>query len=142
MSNKENEKQLHFDNLSIEDIEGEIWNDIPGFDGIYQASNLGRVKSCDRVAQNGRSWIGRIRRQNKSSSGVLILCLAVGDGTMTTRSVQSLVFEAFNGVVSIPKMQVAHKDYNVLDNKISNLHLMTRIDIAAKTELGYNDFVI
>ncbi len=28
---------------------GEVWKDIPGFEGSYQASNLGRVKSLDRI---------------------------------------------------------------------------------------------
>lgn len=28
--------------------EQEVWKDIPGFEGFYQASTLGRVRSCDR----------------------------------------------------------------------------------------------
>ena len=27
----------------------EIWKDIPGYEGLYQASNLGRIKSLDKV---------------------------------------------------------------------------------------------
>lgn len=30
-------------------MENEIWKDIPGFEGLYQVSNLGRVKSLQRV---------------------------------------------------------------------------------------------
>ena len=36
-------------NLSIEDMDGEIWKDIEGFEGYYQISNFGRVKSLSRI---------------------------------------------------------------------------------------------
>ena len=34
--------------LSIDDLPNEIWKDIPGYKGLYQVSNLGRVKSLKR----------------------------------------------------------------------------------------------
>ena len=34
-----------YENLSLEDMEGEVWKDIEGFEGMYQISNMGRVKS-------------------------------------------------------------------------------------------------
>ena len=45
---KDKKNIIHFENLSLEDIEGEIWKDIPEYDGIYQCSNLGRIKSLRR----------------------------------------------------------------------------------------------
>lgn len=36
---------MHFKNLSLENIEGEIWKAIPGFETLYEVSNMGRVKS-------------------------------------------------------------------------------------------------
>lgn len=33
-----------YDNLSLVDLPGEIWKDIPGYEGVYKASSLGRVK--------------------------------------------------------------------------------------------------
>ena len=35
--------------LSLEDFEGEKWKDIEGLEGVYQASNCGRIKSLDRT---------------------------------------------------------------------------------------------
>ena len=35
----------------------EVWKDISGYEGLYQISNLGRVKSLRRSKWNGRSWI-------------------------------------------------------------------------------------
>ena len=37
-----------YENLSLEDMEGEIWKDVVGYEGIYQVSNLGRIKSLDK----------------------------------------------------------------------------------------------
>ena len=36
------------DNMTIENLDGEIWKDIEGYEGYYQVSNLGRVKSLER----------------------------------------------------------------------------------------------
>lgn len=42
--------------------EKEIWKDIPGFEGHYQTSTLGRIKSLDRKDTLGRSLKGRIMK--------------------------------------------------------------------------------
>src|SRR3712207_198832 len=44
-------KEYPYQNLSLDDIEGEIWEDIPGFDGYYLISNFGRVKRQRREVQ-------------------------------------------------------------------------------------------
>ena len=36
----------------------EIWKDVVGYEGYYQVSNLGRVRSLDRIASNGRKIKG------------------------------------------------------------------------------------
>lgn len=42
-----------YKNLSLEDLEGEVWKDIPNYEGLYQVSSLGRVKSLARVFKRG-----------------------------------------------------------------------------------------
>lgn len=37
-------------------MENEIWKDVPGYAGIYQVSNLGRVKSLQRVISRENGW--------------------------------------------------------------------------------------
>jgi hypothetical protein len=37
-------------------MENEIWKDVPGYDGYYQVSNLGRVKSLQRVITRKNGW--------------------------------------------------------------------------------------
>ena len=38
-----------YQNLSLEDLPNEVWKDVPNYEGLYQVSNLGRVKSLDRI---------------------------------------------------------------------------------------------
>ena len=39
-------------NLSLEDMEGEIWKDIEGYEGLYQVSNMGRIKSLEKTCNS------------------------------------------------------------------------------------------
>ena len=45
-----------YENLSLEDMEGEVWKDAVGYEGLYQVSNLGRVKTVAReqIYRNGQ----------------------------------------------------------------------------------------
>lgn len=36
-------------NTQIENLDGEVWKDIDGYEGTYQVSNMGRVRSIDRI---------------------------------------------------------------------------------------------
>ena len=46
-----------YENLDIENIDGEVWVDCIGYDGIYSVSNLGRVKSEERDVRCGKGWL-------------------------------------------------------------------------------------
>ena len=50
--------EAYYKNLSIEDIPGEIWKDISGYEGLYQVSNYGRVKGLERKARSATSKTG------------------------------------------------------------------------------------
>lgn len=48
-----------WENLNLKDLDGEIWENIQEFKGVYQVSNLGRVKkvsSC--ISKNGKFRFG------------------------------------------------------------------------------------
>jgi hypothetical protein len=59
---------LPFQNKSLIDIPGEVWKDIPGFEGSYQASNMGRVKSLDRTVVHPRLYKQFVKGQILSQS--------------------------------------------------------------------------
>lgn len=46
---------LHYKNISITDIPGEEWRDVKGYEGVYQVSNLGRIKSLCNDRQIGKT---------------------------------------------------------------------------------------
>ena len=56
------------DLLNIEDLPGEIWKDIEGYEGLYQVSNMGRVKSffsgrekIKKLHMRGGYWLAKIK---------------------------------------------------------------------------------
>lgn len=60
-------------------MEEEIWKDIPGYEGYYQVSNLGRVKSLSRLIQckNGKQYVIPERRLTLTPgvNGYIDVCL-------------------------------------------------------------------
>lgn len=105
----------------------EIWKDVQGYEGLYQVSNLGRVKSVgrfvDRLA-SGHCWQKeRILKLHKKHNGYLgvILCK---DGKSKNFKVHRLVAIAF-----IPnpenKPYIDHINAIKTDNNINNLRWVT-----------------
>ena len=92
----------------------EIWKDIPGYEGLYQVSNLGRVKSLCRKS-------GEMTQHIKK--GYCVVYLYKNKMTRTL-SVHRLVASAF-----IPnpdnKPQIDHIDRNRTNNDTSNLRWAT-----------------
>jgi len=77
----------------------EIWNDIPNYEGFYQASNKGRIRSLDRRVYNkGRKGYmnlkGRIIKQSLNFGKIPILVLSK-DGKNRSWAVSALVAMAF-----------------------------------------------
>lgn len=101
----------------------EIWKDIKGYEGIYQVSNIGRVRAVDRVNCYGRTCRGTLRKQNKNKNGYMYVNLSRG-GKARNYCVHRLVATAF---VDNPEQKptVNHKNENKLDNRASNLEWMT-----------------
>lgn len=104
-----------------------MWKDIAGFEGKYQISDDGEVKSLTRWVPNG-SHKGmclqeRILRQQPMPNGYLQVSLR--DGTKThVKYVHIMVAEAFLTKPS-PKHIVNHKDGNKRNCKVSNLEYVT-----------------
>jgi hypothetical protein len=112
----------------------EHWKDIPGYEGRYQVSDLGRVRSVDRLVEFPRylrdgAWRSASLRKRK---GVLLrpgpmrsghLTVALGRGN--SRQVHQLVLLAFVG--PCPEgHEVLHLDHDPKNNRLDNLKYGTR----------------
>ena len=97
----------------------EQWKDITGYEGIYQVSDHGRVRSLDRTICNGRKRKSQILKGGSHRQGYSNVLL-YRDRKRQSRLVHRLVLEAFTG----PRpegMVTRHLDGNHTNNHIDNL---------------------
>ena len=92
----------------------EIWKDVPGFEGLYQVSNYGQIKSTPR-----RGTVGGIMKGHADRKGYINITLRK-DGKQYTQKLHRLIAITF-----IPNPhnypEVNHRDENKQNNRIDNL---------------------
>lgn len=97
----------------------EAWQDIPGYEGLYQASTYGRIKSLPR-----KGTIGRILKAGKDDNGYLYVVLGK-DGKNICKRVHRLIALTF-----IPNPEglpvINHKTENATDNRVECLEYCTQ----------------
>lgn len=117
--------------LSLNDFDGEKWKDLKGYEGVYQVSNYGRIKSLYRRYSNRakdkdclRTRKEHILRCVYNKEKYLIVCLKKPNGKVSNPRVHSLVAKTF-----IPnpynKPQIDHIDTIKENNTTSNLRWCT-----------------
>lgn len=108
----------------------EIWKSVIGYDNAYQISNLGRVRSLDRIDVDchgkKQKRKGKLIKQSENSKGYLRVHLGYR-GKKEVRFVHRMVAEAFV-TNSDPDINdtVNHLDCNPKNNKYDNLEWTTR----------------
>ena len=110
-----------------------VWKDIPGFEGLYQVSDTGQVKSLPRVATRitkrgteiKQPIRERVLKANTNKRGYQYVILR-RDGFSVTREIHVLVAAAFLGPRPEGGYQVRHMDGDSLNNSLSNLQYGTR----------------
>lgn len=108
----------------VQDLENEIWRPIRDYEGLYEVSNKGRLKTLKRVVykQDGRVHYirkERLMRPVITNRGYYKIMLCKNSITKQF-SVHRLVAEAFlENPNNLP--QVNHKDENKLNNCVENL---------------------
>lgn len=105
-----------------------MWKPIRGFEGYYEANELGQIKSLKHtfVTKNGQRYTKRekILKPTPSTYGGYLKVNLCIDGKRFTRLVHQLVALAF---LDNPdnKPQIDHKNGNTQDNRVENLHWVT-----------------
>ena len=126
---------------SLSDLPGELWKDVPGFEGSYQASNLGRVKSLDRTISHpclktqfitGRILSQSVHNNNNIVTGEPMVDLRV---TLTVENkayyfnTRRLIYLTFvDNKLDYNKngLYVINADNNGYNNRPENLKLVTK----------------
>lgn len=110
----------------------EVWKDIPCFEGKYQVSNYGRVKSLPRYRKcnknSGYNQSEKILKPYINDSGYYVVGLHMGNNKYKQMKVHIAVAECFvvkNNEPSIG-LVVNHIDSNKLNNYYKNLELVTQ----------------
>lgn len=96
----------------------EEWKPVVGYEGVYEVSNMGRVK---RLAGTNRTPVERILKPSVSLTGIPYLSVFLcKDGRKKRFYIHRLVLEAFVGKAAEGK-EAAHNDGDPSNNKLSNL---------------------
>lgn len=114
---------------------GEVWRDVVGFEGYYEVSNLGRVRSLDRIGETrpglATRFHGRMLKLQVNEGGYRTVQLN-RDGNRTRAWVHRLVLSAFVEPQPDPSLIVRHLDgdpsNNVPDNLAWGTHAENALD--------------
>jgi hypothetical protein len=93
----------------------EVWRDIEGYEGLYQVSNLGRIKSLNY----NKKGVERIMKVCKDKKGYIV-CGLSKNKNLKTFKVHRLVASAFlSNPNNLP--QINHKDEDKTNNRVENI---------------------
>lgn len=116
-------------------MENEIWKEIPGYEGLYEVSNYGQIRSIKRLEKCGNKTRIRKERILKQSlrRGYLFVSLCKNGEK------ENVVIHRIVALLFIPNPnnmpEVDHIDGNKINNKVSNLRWVTAMEV--ERSLGF-----
>ena len=120
----------------------ENWKDIKGYEGLYQVSDLGRIKSLAREIMRGNGFKYTVKEKIRKPSIRIDGYLAVNllrDGIRESKNIHVLVAMAFlNHKPNGMKIVVDHITNDRSDNRLENLQLISQRENCTKDKKGYS----
>lgn len=114
-------------------INSEVWLAIKDYEGAYEVSNMGRVRSIPRTSSTGRKLKGKILSLMDNGHGYKTVMLS-WKGAQKRKYVHRLVLEAFTG--PCPEgFEARHFNGVRSDNRLENLEWSTHIDNVADRKI-------
>lgn len=110
-------------------VMSEIWSPVIGYEGWYEISNFGRVRSLARIVRGRWGPVVRqgvllsLQKANKRYSKVSLS----KDGVMTQHQVHRLVLLAFIGEAP-DGFECDHVDFDINNNELTNLRWISKQD--------------
>lgn len=95
------------------------WKPIEGYEGSYEVSNFGEVKSLERLDSRGRHRKEKLLKPQKNSKDYLFVRLSK-NGVEEPILVHRLVWQTFVGEIP-PEWEINHLDENKENNHLENL---------------------
>ena len=107
----------------------EIWKDIKDYEGIYQVSSLGNIKSLSRTVNHNKSGVltikERLLKLSLDAYGYHHVMLSK-NGKVRVNKVHKIVSIAFlNHIPCNYKLVINHINFIRTDNRIENLEIVT-----------------
>jgi hypothetical protein len=107
----------------------EVWKDVVGYEGLYQVSDRGNVRSVDRYVPHktfGKKFCKGVVIEPKTTNAGYLRVNLCKENRYKSFSVHRLVAEAFLSACDVAGLQVNHKDENKQNNSVENLEWVTR----------------
>lgn len=105
----------------------EVWMPVLGYEGLYEASNHGRVRRAPEAPARSMGLPGKIITPAPTERGYLRLSLSRG-GETKSYPVHRIVLSAFCGPPPFPGAHAAHNDGNPSNNALTNLRWATAVE--------------
>ena len=106
----------------------EEWKDVIGYEGFYQVSNMGRVKSLERIVKHsigGDKLVNERILKPGVVNGYYQVSLSKNGNHKICKIHQLVVVSFLNHIPNGHTIVIDHVDGNKLNNKLTNLHLVT-----------------
>lgn len=101
-------------------MQKEIWLDVVGYEGLYEASNLGKVRRSYSAPHRSLGVPGQVLKPAIQKNGYHTISLS-SDGNVKNHKVSRIILSAFCGPEPFDGAHAAHNDGDKSNNKLTNL---------------------